>query len=228
MGSDALELVLADLLEGSADPARAETVRQRDAALARSSAWAVHRPALVLALAGLRPGDAVPSGGETERIRASNRLHDDAGRALISYAEAVALDPGASAEEKNAAAVVLTEVLTGRSELVQSHATEIANARRRQPIIQARQAELRLIPAASGRTGLDLAHTIDTAAEERSALLAQRATAPGTPTAASSAWSRALGDLLDFRRTLRTEMAHNAALPANLETLVFGLLDAQR
>lgn len=228
MKANDLVLVLSDLLEGSNDPDRAEPIRRRDAGLAASASWTIHKPLLVACLAAMRPQGIGPDGSLTAGVARSNQIHDGSGRALIGHSEAVLDDPFASEAAKTAATKVLTEVLTGRNQLVLSHPDEIANARARAPIIEKHAASLRLIPAADGRSGLDLANAMTQAAEERATLLGVRAVQPTEPTMESAAWAKGLSALLDFRRTLQAELKTNAALPADLEGLVFGLFDLLR
>ena len=185
-------LVLSDLLEGSNDPNRAESIRRRDASLALAGSWTIHKPILIACLAAMRPQGPVAGSSLTPGVAKSNRTHDDCGRALIGHAEAVLDDPFASEAAKVAATIVLTEVLTGRNQLVLSHPDEIANARARKPRIEKHAASLRLIPAADGRTGLDLANAMTQAAEERAGLMGDRATQPADPTMESTAWAKAL------------------------------------
>lgn len=221
-------LVLSDLLEGSDDPKRAESIQRRNAGLALAASWTIHKPILVACLAAMRPQGPVAGGSLTPGVANSNRTHDGCGRALIGHAEAVLDDPFASEAAKAAATTVLTEVLTGRNQLVLSHPDEIANARARKPTIEKHAASLRLVPAADGRSGLDLANAMTQAAEERAGLIGDRAAQPAEPTIESAAWAKGVSALLDFRRTLQAELKTNAALPGDLEGLVFGLFDSLR
>lgn len=234
-----IELVLTDLLEGSREGARAEIVRRRDdllegrreagedPAVPGVAAWTIFKPIFTRHLAAIRR-PAGQSSNVTTRIRRSNTRHDHLGGALWGYTAAVLEDPDASQASKDAATKIRAQFLKGRAELALTDAQEIANARARQPLLHTLEADLRLIPAADGRTCLDVATAMIKAALDRAALMGERGATAAAPSVENTAWSRALSALLDFRVALQREMEGNEDLPDNLEDLVFGLFDAQR
>jgi len=233
-----VELVLTDLLAAEGEGERGAVIRRRNALLSGQpaqgdeparpglAAWTIFRPILARHLDSLRR-PATQATSLTGQIRQSNTRHDHLGSALWHATQAVEQDPDASAEAREAAIRVRAAFVPARSDLNLTDAHEIANARRRKPLLQGMADDLRRVPAADGRTALDVATAMIAAAEARAALMGDRSATPAAPAGEGAAWSRALGALLDFRQTLVRKLESRDDLD-DLEALVFGLFDAQR
>lgn len=224
MDSDKIALIVADVLFVPENPTPEQA--RKAAGLAASRVAAVYLPDLAAVLDELRK---VPEKRDlktlNEALRAGNLEHDGFGRAFVLACESVQADPGASAAAKAAASTMQATFLPTRAELALDAASEIANARKRAPLVDAHAAALDLIPAADGRTGKDLVVGMHTKAEKRAELLAQRAQTPTSTPGDPALWTRTWGLLTEFRRALAREIKRNDALPRDLETLVFGLMD---
>ena len=239
MQSARIELVLTDMLAVAGQGERAAVIGRRNAifegraargnepAVPGLAAWTIFKPILVRCLEAVRrPAGQVSS--ITGQIRRSNTRHDHLGGALWGYTGGVLSDPDASQAAKDAALKVRAHFIPARSELNLTDAKEIANARARRPFLQTLAAELRLVPAADGRTGADVATAMLDSAEDRATLMGDRGATPAAPAAENTAWAKALSALLDFRQAVVREMESREDLPDDLEELIFGLFDAQR
>lgn len=222
MDTDKAAFIADQILDASPN-SEGEALR-RWQALQASFAAKIYIPALSeLREAMRRPVIVVTSIGEARRL--SNQKHDAYGRAFDYACRAVLEDPDASEAAKEAAAWALRTFLPNRGELNLDTASEITNARRRSPEVAPNVDKLRRVPAADGRSAEDLLVGQYATAELRARQVDDHASTPQAPGRDPALWARTWSLLLEFRQAAARERANNPNLPADFDTLVFGLLD---
>lgn len=216
------------ILNGLLDAAPPEDAARvaRDEALHGTSTWSIFQPLLITHRDVLHvERKSIAQAPHTASLAVAGATHDAFGRTFWLSTGAVLEDPGASAEDKAAAALVRSTFLPSLQEINLSTAAEIENARLRAPKVDAHGPSLDRIPAAGGRTARHLVQgMIDTAAE-RARWVTERATQTRPPAPPASALQVAIGVFFDFRNTLVREIQAKPALPRDLEAQVFGLFD---
>lgn len=161
-------------------------------------------------------------------IREADDLHDAAGDSLWHIAEALKLSPVAGAEEKAAAVRVQGALVPERRVLSAAHADEAAAAKKNREKLSGLEVDLKSIPYPGGKTAYDMALVYIEAGEKLDTLLQERANIKAG--AELSERARVLRQATlklvnNCRVALRDEVEGNAALPRNLEALLFGYFD---
>ena len=153
--------------------------------------------------------------------RQANAKHDSYGRAARYHSLGVIEDPDAKPEAKAAAMTVLNTFVPSAAELNLDTPSEIANARRRAPLVEAQAGALAQVPAAGGRTARDLIEGMVRTAAEREELTDDHPPPPKD----GARWLRLWSLMNELRTVLAREVQANPQLPRNLDQLCFGLLD---
>jgi|JI10StandDraft_1071094.scaffolds.fasta_scaffold92036_3 hypothetical protein len=167
----------------------------------------------------------VPVVSKADARRLANIKHDKYGRATRHYCMGVLEDPDASPEAKEAAATVLTTFVPSAAEFSLDTASEVANAHRREPLLDTHAGALALVPAAGGRNARDVLVGMYRTADEREDLAGEQGATSSPPAKDGTRWARLWGLLNEFRTMLAREAQTNAQLPKNMDQLCFGPLD---
>jgi hypothetical protein len=225
------KLTIADVLLGLQDlrTNRLEPLRSFEVGKA-------YEPSLMGILAEL---EALPDAKKldlpfTTELANADELHDGLGAAIWNYTDAVRRHPRLSSDHKAAAQRVRDAFIPRLGELRGTFQDEAARARARRKLVAERQADLQLFatPGDPPQTLLDWVNDFLDQGEALDGLLSQRATEAGAAagtegdrSAAMGLRSRAIGLITRCRGALADELRTNAALPKNLDKLVFGYID---
>lgn len=154
--------------------------------------------------------------------------HDDSGASIWHMCEAVKRSPLALAEEKAAALRVQQALVPERRVLKAAHADEAAAAKKNREKLSALEPDLKLLVYPGGKTAYDLALSYIDAGEKLDTLLQDRANIKASAELSEKARQvrqSTLKLLSNFRAALQDSVEGDAALPRNLEALVFGYFD---
>ena len=211
-----LKLGLADLLDSRQKALVSTKAGQSYQAMLAQKREAID--ALPPALVGGRPLAA--------ELADTDEVHDGYGAALWHLTEAYLSLPGASPEIVAAARRIRAAFIPKLDELGESYASEAAKAQARRDDEKELKADLKLFPVAGSKT---LQHWVDqflTAGEKLDELLGQRAEKDtGGRKDAGKLRVATIGMLTRLRGAIADELDHDAKLPRNLETQIFGYFD---
>lgn len=155
-------------------------------------------------------------------------IHDDAGDSIWHICEAVKLSPIANAEAKGAAQRVQAALVPKRQVLRAPHADEAMAAKKNREKLSALEVDLKGIPYPGGKTAYDIALSYIEAGEKLDTLLQERANIKVNTALTEEAKAlrqSTIKTLMNFRAALQDSVEGDAALPRNLEALVFGYFD---
>jgi hypothetical protein len=157
------------------------------------------------------------------KLAATDVRHDGFGAACWHIVEAYLLAPDTTPAQIDLLNQI-REIMGGLEDLRASYDAEANAAKLRDDKILALQAAFQAFPIAGGKTLLDWANQYVTEGKNIGQLLSDRAMAPDR-SAVRALRAEALGRLNDTRRELARAQKKDAALPANLDELVFSFFD---
>ena len=157
-------------------------------------------------------------------------FHDASGSSIIKMSDAYLGHPEVNKQVKDVMRMVRQTYITEGEELQGTYANEAANAIQRKALLATHEAELKSIPLAPmgdppvPASLYDWVSSFLASGERIGVLLAQRADKEGKAHAGLLR-SEMLGILDSFRENLKREAKLLGALPADIDTRVFGYMD---
>lgn len=201
------------------DPARFSLFQQSAAHIIYGAELNSIRSQLPLVLSGNRP--------LALDLGFADDIHDAAGGAVITLADAILEHPFVPSTLKTTAHKIKSEFISSRSVLRAPYKSEAAMAQDKRPKLAAMESELKDIPTPDKRSAYDwIAEFLD-AGDKIGQLLANRSVQEASE--ANPELSRIRVNVWSLvskaRRTMAEEVKRNKALPRNAEAIVFGYFD---